>query len=234
MDVLHRQVEDYESEIRFLKDAKSPGPRVRSRTPRRAYTGSGGMERSGSTDSLQGLGDGSLSAFEAALFRPALQAARRDAAQWKARATITTLLDLPPLHAAIPALGQNNGEEEKTADEDTNPFLQLSSALSFYRKETASIKIVDISKPKDGISPRLGLHRMMMKKASAANKLDKAAAAARQWLEMQGSVDQRMKLDFGENPLVGRVKLAGSEPIHTISTSATQEDLYRLQLHLVQ
>jgi len=230
MDVLHRQVEDYESEIRFLKDAKSPGPRVRSRTPRRAYTGSGGMERSGSTDSLQGLGDGSSSAFEAALFRPALQAARRDAAQWKARATITTLLDLPPLHATQPA----NDGEEKTADEDANPFLELSSALSFYRKETASIKVVDISKQNDGVSPRLGFHRMMMKKASAADHLDKAAAAARQWLETQGSGDQRLKLDFGEGPLVGRVKLAGKQPVKTVSTAATQEDLYRLQLHLVQ
>ena len=232
MDVLHRQVEDYESEIRFLKDAKSPGSRVRSRTPlRRAYQGSGGMERSGSADSLQGMGvDGSSGAFEAALFRPALQAARRDAAQWKARATITTLLDLPPLHATQPA----NDGEEKTADEDANPFLELSSALSFYRKETASIKVVDISKQNDDASPRLGFHRMMMKKASAANHLDKAAAAARQWLETQGSGDQRLKLDFGEGPLVGRVKLAGKQPVKTVSTAATQEDLYRLQLHLVQ
>jgi len=110
MDVLHRQVEDYESEIRFLKDAKSPGARVRSRTPRRTFTADL-RERSGSVDSLPGMvADGSTGAFEAALFRPALQAARRDAAQWKAKATISTLLDLPPLYTSR----ISDGEEKKS------------------------------------------------------------------------------------------------------------------------
>lgn len=233
MDVLHRQVEDYESEIRFLKDSKSPSARVRSRTPRRTFTADL-RERTGSSDSLPGLavGDGSSGAFEAALFRPALQAARRDAAQWKAKAAITALLDLPPLNASTLS---SNGEEEKTCDgEDSNPFMQLSSALSYYRTEAASIKVVDISKKGSGESARLGLGRMMMKKATAADQLDKAAAAARQWLENNGSANHRAISDFGGAPLVGRVKLAGSDPVRTLSANASPEDLYRLQLHMVR
>lgn len=230
MDVLHRQVEDYESEIRFMKDAKSPGARVRSRTPRRTFT-SDLRERSGSVDSLPGMvADGSTGAFEAALFRPALQAARRDAAQWKAKATISTLLDLPPLHAS-----QNIGGEEKTADEDeSNPFMQLSSALSFYRREAASIKVVDISKQKSGGTSRLGLHRMMMRKATASDQLDKATATARQWLENNGEGNYRAADNSVGAPLVGRVTLSGADPVSTVRTNVKPEDLFRLQLHLVR
>jgi hypothetical protein len=182
MDVLHRQVEEYEGEIRFIKDAKSP-TKGRSRTPRRSYVD---HLRENSGDNLQNMAsETSVGAFEAALFRPALQAARKDAAQWKAKATISTLLELPPLHVHA----ATNSSEEKTADEDFSPFMQLSSALSHYRMEAASIKVIDLSKLTPGKSSRSCLYETMMKKASAANELDIAAAAARQWLESHGSVN---------------------------------------------
>lgn len=227
MDVLHRQVEDYEGEIRFLKDAKSPGGRVRSRTPRRTFTADL-RDRSGSVDSLPGMvADGSTGAFEAAFFRPALQAARRDAAQWKAKATISTLLDLPPLHAS----GTIGGEEKAAEEDDSNPFAELSSALSFYRREAASIKVVDISKQNTG---RLGLHKMMMRKATASYQLDKATAAARQWLENSSKGNHSATIDSVGSPLVGRVTLSGGDPVSTVRTNVKPEDLYRLQLHLVR
>ena len=227
--MLHRQVEEYESEIRFLKDAKSP--KARSRTPRRSYTADL-REHSRSGENLQSIGvDANYGAFEAALFRPALQAARRDAAQWKAKATISTLLELPPLHVSgTPAA--TSSEDEKTADEDRDPFMELSSALSYYRKETASIKVVDITKPRQGKSSRSCLSDVLNRKATAAHQLDKAAAVARQWLESHGSSN----VAAGEegNPLLGRVKFAGPNPVQTIPTATNREDLYRLQLHVVQ
>jgi hypothetical protein len=231
MDVMHRQVEEYESEIRFLKDAKTP--KGRSRTPRRSYA-EHIREHSRSGDDLQSLAsEGSVGAFEAALFRPALQAARRDAAQWKAKATISTLLELPPLHVTGFAVAEKG--EEKVSDEDTNPLLELSSALAFYRTETASVKVVDITQPKEGKSSRSCLHESMMRKASAANQLDQAAAAARQWLERNGAGHGDLSVkNFTGNPLVGRVKFAGPDPIRTVPTATNREDLYRLQLHLVQ
>lgn len=224
MDVLHRQVEEYESEIRFLKDAKSPKARVRSRTPRRDYAELSGR-RSG--DDLQALAtSANLGAFEAAIFRPALHAARRDASRWKANATITTLLELPPLSVpGVPSIG----DEEKTAEED-NPLLQLSEALSNYRRETASVKVIDLSATK---SSRAQFHETLMKKVNASNNLDQATATARQWLE------SRQPNVVGDDelltrPLVGRVKMAGHDPVRTIPTAANREDLYRLQLHMVQ
>jgi hypothetical protein len=239
MDVLHRQVEDYESEIRFLKDSKSPGSRVRSRTPRRTYTADL-RERSGSSDDLSGMvGDGSTGAFEAALFRPALQAARREASQWKAKATISALLDLPPLHAntSTTSLRSIYNDEEKVADEDgdmRSPFFQLNSALSRYRNETASIRVVDLSTKSEQL-PRMGLYKMMVKKASAADHLDQAAAVARRWLESNnGEHQSRSVTDFSKAPLVGRVKFSGNNPVKRVMKTTTQEELHRLQLHLVQ
>ena len=225
MDVLHRQVEEYENEIR-TRDSKTP---TKARRPRRSFTPES-TSRSRSNESMRDLGeDGSRSAFEAALFRPALQAARRDAAQWKTKATINTLLELPPLKVSMDS---TVGGEEKFAEEDTGPLFQLSSTLSSYQRETASVRLVDITKSTNGKSPRMQLHDIMMRKAAASQEVDKAAAVARQWLE-----SRRVgvpKFEKTTNPLVGRVKFAGPEPIRTISTSATGEDLYRIQLNLVK
>jgi hypothetical protein len=224
MDVVHRQVEEYESEIRFLKDAKSPNARVRSRTPRRDYPSGDDL----STGPVQNMG-----AFEAALFRPALHAARLDASRWKAKATITSLLELPPLY--VPGMSNSGTEEEKHAEElETSPLMQLSAALLNYRMETASVKLVDLSKTDK--SPRAMLHDTLMKKASASNILDKAAADARQWLESHESHvgDVVSEGNFTGRPLVGRVRFAGQGPLRTIPTAANREDLYRLQLHMVQ
>ena len=230
MDVVHRQVEEYESEIRFLKDTKSPKVQRTMRTPRRAYADIG--DRRGSSDDLQQLASqANVGAFEAALFRPALQAARRDAAQWKAKATISSLQELPPLY--VP--GTPSSGEEKSSDEDSNPILQLSSALSSYRMETASVKVVDISKR--GRSSRSMLHDMMKNKLAASNLLDNSAAAARLWLESHGAQDGSVAVtrsDVAGKPLIGRVKLAGQEPVRTIAATANREDLYRLQLQLIQ
>ena len=228
MDVLHRQVEEYESEIRFLKDTKSPSKSM-ARGPRRSYT-SDALRESRSGGDLQAItSEAHAGAFEAALFRPALQAARRDAAHWRTKATISTLLELPPL--TVPKL-----EEEKSADDgdyDMSPFLQLSSALANYRTQVASIKVVDLTKP--SASPRAELYSMLRKKAAAAQQLDEAAASARQYLERHGSTVPTTAFVAGDPKLLlGRVKFAGAEPVKTIPTSTTLEDLHRLQLHMVR
>ena len=232
MDVLHRQVEEYEGEIRFLKDAKSP--KGRSRTPRRTYADHL-RERSRSGDDLQGMsseGAGSSGAFEAALFRPALQAARRDAAQWKAKATISTLLELPSLNVSSSSMPAT--EETKSEEEDLNPLSELTSALSTYRSETASVRVVDITKPPQGRSHRSDLHKMVMKKASAAYQLDKATAAARQWLEVNGLGETPTPTAVADNPLIGRVIIRGQDAHRTVPTAVNFEDLRRIQMHLVQ
>lgn len=223
MDVLHRQVEEYENEIR-ARDSKTPT----KRRPRRSFTPE---SRSSSQDSMRDGEDGIRSAFEAALFRPALQAARRDAAQWKMKATINTLLELPPLKVSMDPTSFTAGEE-KFADEDMNPLFQLSSSLSAYQRETASVRLVDITSNKDGKTPRMQLHQMMMRKATASQEVDKATSVARHWLESNKAGVP--KIESPANPLLGRVKFAGPEPIRTIPTPATGEDLYRIQINLAK
>jgi hypothetical protein len=232
MDVLHRQVEEYENEMRFMKDTKTP-TKNRRRSPRRSYTTEALRDQSRSGDGLQSMSsDAHAGAFEAALFRPALQAARRDAAQWRTKATISTFLELPPLNAPTPKL---DGEEKSSDEDDISPFMELSSALANYRNQTASIKVVDLSKTATGTSPRAELYSMVKQKAAAAQQLDEAAATARQWLESHGStVSKSSTGDAHRGPLFGRVRFSGVEPVKTISTATTLEDLHRLQLHMVR
>jgi hypothetical protein len=233
MDVMHRQVEEYENEIRFLKDAKSPAVKRALRTTRRSYTDLSDGRRSG--EDLQNMASSvGMGVFEAALFRPALQAARRDASHWKSKATAKALIDLPPLN--VPKyFPSDKNQEEKVAEEDMqNPFLQLSSALYRYRVETASVKVVDLSKATEQ-SPRAAFRDSIMRKASAAERLDEAAASARQWLQLNaakasGNVAQS---DLLGHPLVGRVKIGGGTGT-VVPTPTSREDLLRLQLHITK
>jgi hypothetical protein len=116
--VLHRQVDDYEREIRTLKEgkmrARTPGRRnatpLRSASPFDARYGSSTKGR-GRDVSPGSYGGGAVTSasiakaamLEAALFRPALRSARSDAAMWKSKAIANTIFNLPPLH--VPKLG---------------------------------------------------------------------------------------------------------------------------------
>merc|ERR1712032_1581166 len=112
MDVLQRQVDEYENEIRLLKDMKTPkkGPH---RTPRRTMgTDYANDRRLGirDVDETQSVvSSAAVGALEAALFRPALNSALRDASKWKGKAVKSTLLELPPLSVSL--FGSSNTNE---------------------------------------------------------------------------------------------------------------------------
>jgi len=225
MDVLNRQVEEYENEIR-ARDSKTP---TKARRSRRSFTPE---SRSSSQDSLRDGEDGSRSAFEAALFRPALQAARCDAAKWKAKATIQSLLNLSPLKVYVDPIFRDK-DKKNIAEEHMDPLFQLSSSLSSYQQETASVHLVDITKSADQTrSPRRQLCDTLVRKATASQEVDKAAAAAQNWLERYECGIS--KIYMPADSLVGRLKFGGPEPIKTISTQVNLEDLYRIQLDLVK
>src|SRR3569832_146785 len=109
MDVLHRQVDEYENEIRALKDFKSPGKSGRLRgTPRRALTSVADVSPYG-----RGITDETnmnTGVLEATLFRPALQRALKEAAIWKASAVGESLANLPPLPS--PTLPNTSGNDQ--------------------------------------------------------------------------------------------------------------------------
>ena len=162
MDVLQRQVDEYENEIRVLKDFKTPkrGGAARG-TPRRAMTtvgDFGSAQRSTLVEDKQT----STGALEATIFRPALQQALEESARWKTTA-VASLLDLPPLPMPTP-------EESKMSDERADDLHQLNTALADYRFELASIKLVDLTR-KDK-SPREQLRENKSRSAAVTMKLE--------------------------------------------------------------
>jgi hypothetical protein len=94
---MQRQVDEYENEIRVLKDFKSPTKRGQggNRTPRRSMTTVTDLSPAGRGSAEEA--QVSSGALEAALFRPALHKALQEAAHRKAATTVSSIFDLPPL-----------------------------------------------------------------------------------------------------------------------------------------
>jgi hypothetical protein len=138
MDVMQREVEMYENEIRALKDQKTPkrpGTVTRG-TPRR--TGATGVDFSsphpmgiptpgGNSVTIGGGGGGgggvglagdefygNTGVLEATLFRPALQNALREANRWKAATVASALVNLEPLPTRY-----NNNRSTGTLDDES-------------------------------------------------------------------------------------------------------------------
>jgi len=246
MDVLQRQVDGYENEIRFLKDTRSPkrpaitSPDVRRRaTPERMrmtptdkrrmipQRNIGGPSSRSLMDEMQVVGSsGAVGAVEAVLFRPALHSALRDAAKWKGVAMKTTLLELPPL--AVPVSSEEESKEALASSDAYDNWSQLTSALSHYRMEQASCKVVDLSNREK--SSRAHLRQMKAEKAMVAQRLDEAAASLRGHLAQWGVSSP----NYSPSQMVGKVKLSGSEPSRAVATTVTKDYLHRLNLHLLQ
>jgi hypothetical protein len=159
MEVLQREVEMYENEIRSLKDFKSPkrGNVSGRSTPVRSNYEYG----SGVPSNTRGPDDTHSSfTLEATLFRPALQQALQEAAHWKAIATDAAILDLPPL-PVMPF-------EATTGD-----AILFSSAVAKSRIEKASMLLVDLTNKEK--SPRIQLREMKEKRAVISDRLETVA-----------------------------------------------------------
>lgn len=162
MDVLQREVEMYESEIRSLKDFKSP---KRGNVPgSRATPIKSGASLTSHTPTFRGTNDDIHSniSLEATLFRPALQQALQESAHWKAVATRSALLDLAPLPTSpMDFYGSSVLSEEATL---------ISSALAKARIQKATITLVDL-RNKDK-APRAQLREMKAKSAAITERLE--------------------------------------------------------------
>ena len=165
MDVLQRQVDEYENEIRVLKDFKAPKRGAPGgRGPRRALTSvndlaspkAGGQEDNTAT----GI------SLEATLFRPALQQALRESWKWKALATSSTLSRLTPLPGPFPL--------ETGRQDDLH---QLTCALSDVRMKKASVKLVDLTNSQK--TPRQQLQESRASCLEASRKLETLAVRFR-------------------------------------------------------
>jgi hypothetical protein len=164
MDVLQREVEMYENEIRALKDFKSPkrGATSNRTTPRRATTSVSDLSPNprGAADDSQ-----STSALEATLFRPALQQALQEAARWKASATAAAIMSLPPLPmTTVSTCGSDNGVF-------SDDFIRLNSAIATSRIQKASIAMVDLTN-NTSKTPRAQLREMKARNVAASERLE--------------------------------------------------------------
>ena len=162
MDVLQRQVDEYENEIRVLKDFKSPTKRGAAArgTPRRAMTSVGDFGSPQSrlmTDEKQT----STGVLEATIFRPALQQALEESARWKSIA-VASILDLPPL---LPT-----SEEQKIEDERHDDRRQLMDAKFDYYMEICSLVLPDLTRMDK--TPREQLNELYARSDTAEKKLE--------------------------------------------------------------
>lgn len=184
MDVLQRQVDEYEFEIRLLKEGTSNAARS-ARAPRRSQSAIYDKQQPRNLDEGQSGASQSSGALEAALLRPALEAVRRDAARWKSAAVVATLLELPPLFVpGVPLAQKSFADESKwtetSGDGANRCLLQLSAAMSEKYLEMASVTLVDISNRQK--SPRECLREAKGKTDVTKAKLEQSLFEARQWL----------------------------------------------------
>ena len=226
MDVLQQQVDEYENEIRAIKDPKSPKPRgiTASRKAAGLFSTSRSARGFDDTSGVAETSQAAVAAIEAAFYRPALMSARREASSWKAMAMSSIISDLPPLN--VPRVSFPFGES-KEAEADGSPLAALEAARSGLRNAKAASTIVDLTKP----SPRAQYFDTMSRVAFAEERLKQATAAADQWMSNFGGSSNSHEAGL----LLGRVKLPGlPESATTISVSVNREDMNRLHMIMLQ
>jgi hypothetical protein len=159
MDVLQHQVDEYENEIRSLKDTAKGGGRKGA--PRRALTSISDLSSNNRPDTNLSL--------EASLFRPALQEALRESWKWQAIATAKAMSELAPL--PIPSTLKN--------DDDS---ILLQTALVQSRLQKASVKLIDLTNTEK--APRTQLREMRAASRAASQQLESVALRLRgQWMQ---------------------------------------------------
>lgn len=168
VDVLHAQVDEYESEIRVLKEQ---GGKMLSRralwSPNKITLGEPDLDSSLVSASRQGSGDSrpraivpvvpttSNISLEAAVFRPAIKMLCAEIVLWKEKAFKNKLTSLPhlllPHYTSTSVLQPQDGENPQNINNsiiaDCREELILASAQ--IRIALATVSIADISRHKD-------------------------------------------------------------------------------------
>ncbi|KAL7536452.1 hypothetical protein ACHAXR_008842 [Thalassiosira sp. AJA248-18] len=203
LDVTQKQAEEYEKEIKLLKDKSRPSRGVRTAggrvTPKKAS-----MDLEATLNQL-GQAAGSKSAgsssrdvllesisLETALFRPALSSAVQSSNYWKTNAMGSALSKLAPLNIPIaaqsmPSLTGKDAREimddllckgESNAKSQALCLEELALAKNEARLAKASFSIVDLSK--SNVSSRAQLNEEQQKEQMAELRLQKATSS---WLK---------------------------------------------------
>ena len=152
IEVLHAQVEEYESELKALRGVGGKGGKTKSpmRGGRRstvAHTVSQGRPLA-RLDDASLLGDG-----VADMFRPLLRAARLEAASWKNKVVVNAIEGLPPLRTGggprNPVEAKLNSSQPQGGDSPKKTSRrfgrdELHKALSDLRLAKAGSSVIDL------------------------------------------------------------------------------------------
>ena len=249
MDVMQKQAEEYEKEIRSLKDKSRP-----TRSNVRTAGGSRATPKSSSMDleaTLNQLGQASGSkppgsssrdvllesvSLETALFRPALSSAVQSSIYWKSKAMESALSKLAPLNVsagnkarkALDNLFSLRGNDETNELDCTN---EIALAKSEVRLVNASFSIVDLSK--NDVSAREQLSCEQQKKRMAEQRLLNAASCFSAKTDYHSSPSPR--LETREATVIGRITLPCRDGMgYVVPMTVTSADLRNLHSFLVQ
>ena len=260
LDVMQKQGEEYEKEIRSLKDKSRPSRGVRTAggrvTPKKSS-----MDLEATLNQL-GQASGSKSAglssrdvllesisLETALFRPALSSAVQSANYWKTKAMGSALSKLAPLNVPIAAqsMPSSTGSEAREILDDllgqggrtaANRAHYHMEALALAKNEArlakASFSIVDLSN--NDVSSRKQLDEQRQKEQMAELRLQKATSS---WLRSSehNSLASFLPLSVEscfKSPL-GRITLPCRDGVGFVAPlSVNNADLRNLHSFLVQ
>lgn len=238
MDVLQDQVAGYENEIRMLNSMKSPKRSGSGKPdPRRKSIDVKSLGAMGKRQqSVANLGSDAASlaqvgVLEAALFRPALSDAIKNGAKWKNASLSKALQELPALSVPGKVLHATAGNTEDLFGNALDILSQLSSAMSAFRVEQATIQVVDLGR--NCVKARTQLRSSNAGRALVRENLESAAASVRRYLA-QSSPSPSYTGPSADKLLLGKLKLPGREPYQTLPAAVSQDELLRMKFHIVQ
>ncbi|KAL9189707.1 hypothetical protein ACHAXT_009382 [Thalassiosira profunda] len=257
LDVMQKQAEEYEKEIRSLKDKSRPSRGVRTAGGRTTPKKSSSMDLEATLNQLQTPGSKSTGSrdvllesisLETALFRPALSSAVQSANHWKGKAMGSALSKLAPLNVPVvaqsvpssagveanKALDELLAQREMAAKDRAQCLDELALARKTSRMAKASFSIAELSR--GDASSRTQLNEERRKDEVAQLKLQKAADS---WLKLTHEDSLAPSLPPGTQPgstdPLGRITLpcrSGTGFVAPLTVNAA--DLRNLHSFLVQ
>lgn len=224
VDVMQQQVDDYESELKMMKDPKSPKARMSMGSSTRRSLVIPDVKR-GEIASGVDASPAAIAALQAALFRPAMDSIRRDAAAWKGIAVAKDILSLPPLpmHGLTPT--GDNSKDDSPWNEALSSFEAARAAL---RLEKASFRLVDLTVD---APPRSQLLEALSRVTVAEEQLRVASGSVSNILAQKGATASGSTRELGD--LLGRIRFTSVESHCKLSLAMTKEDMTRVHSHLI-
>jgi hypothetical protein len=235
LDVMQQQADEYEKEIRILKD-KSKTPRVSRQTSGRITPNKSSsvvdleatLGKFGTASKAGGVSSRDIMlesiSLETALFRPALASATQSASYWKAQSMGSALSKLAPLNVQLKSHCNNQREKSRCVEE-------VALAKNEMRLAKASFSVVDLSNTV--MSPRQQLHDEIQKERAAESRLQDATMSVMNQLSLEGKSSAKQTT---QSMMCGKIIIPCREDTagYVASMSVSRAELREFHSFLVQ